>query len=69
MRIDTRTGSIHAKKSGGLKLGAAPFCSSIRTSKATRRRIAELTSRLYGGDSRFRMRQELLLGVGGFSGP
>ena len=26
----------------------------------------ELTSRLYGGDSRIRIRQELLLGVGGF---
>src|SRR6202040_1493031 len=26
----------------------------------------ELTSRLYGGDDRFRIRQELLLGVGGF---
>jgi starch phosphorylase len=26
----------------------------------------ELTSRLYGGDARFRIRQELLLGVGGF---
>src|SRR5215470_298921 len=26
----------------------------------------ELTSRLYGGDSRVRVRQELLLGVGGY---
>ena len=26
----------------------------------------ELTSRLYGGDARIRIRQELLLGVGGF---
>src|SRR5262249_61222745 len=26
----------------------------------------ELTSRLYGGDGRLRIRQELLLGVGGF---
>ena len=26
----------------------------------------ELTSRLYGGDGRVRIRQELLLGVGGF---
>ena len=26
----------------------------------------ELTSRLYGGDGRIRIRQELLLGVGGF---
>jgi glycogen phosphorylase len=33
---------------------------------ATRRRIRELTSRLYGGDARTRIRQELLLGVGGF---
>ena len=31
-----------------------------------RRRIVELTSRLYGGDGRTRIRQELLLGVGGF---
>ena len=31
-----------------------------------RRRICDLTSRLYGGDARTRIRQELLLGVGGF---
>src|SRR5207248_1390255 len=28
--------------------------------------VSELTSRLYGGDGRVRIRQELLLGVGGF---
>ena len=34
--------------------------------KATRPRTRELTSRLYGGDGASRIRQELLLGVGGF---
>ena len=44
---------------------ATRCCCSIPTSKAIRRRIAMLTARLYGGDQRVRIRQELLLGVGG----
>ena len=38
---------------------------SIPTSTATRPEDRELTARLYGGDQRVRIRQELLLGVGG----
>ena len=45
---------------------AATRCScSTRTSTATSPEDRELTARLYGGDDRVRIRQELLLGVGG----
>ena len=40
-------------------------CSSIPTSTAIEPEDRALTSRLYGGDDRVRIRQELLLGVGG----
>ena len=42
---------------------AAP--ARLGLSKATRPRTASSTARLYGGDERTRIRQELLLGVGG----
>ncbi len=62
---DTRR-RCFAPKCGASKLGAATCCCWTRTWRAMRRRICELTSRLYGGDARTRIRQELLLGVGGF---
>ena len=66
LEIATRGSSIRAKvwrvKVGRCDLLAARF----KCSPATRPKISNLTSRLYGGDGRTRIRQELLLGVGGF---
>ena len=46
---------------------AATLCLAARTPtlKATPAKIVTQTARLYGGDLRVRIRQELLLGVGG----
>jgi glycogen phosphorylase len=62
--IDTREGSLHAKvwlvHVGRVKLYLLD-CDVEGNSPQDR----ELTSRLYGGDTRTRIRQELVLGVGG----
>jgi starch phosphorylase len=65
VKIDTRNGSIHAKV-WRVKVGRCDLFlldSDIEENSADDRK---LTSRLYGGDARTRIRQELLLGVGGF---
>ena len=65
VQIDTRTGSIHAKV-WRVKVGRCDLFlldSDIEANTADDR---GLTSRLYGGNARTRIRQELLLGVGGF---
>jgi starch phosphorylase len=65
VKIDTRNGSIHAKV-WRVKVGRCDLFlldSDIAENSADDRK---LTSRLYGGDARTRIRQELLLGVGGF---
>ncbi len=65
VRIDTRNGAIHAKV-WRVKVGRCDLFlldSDIEENSADDRK---LTSRLYGGDARTRIRQELLLGVGGF---
>ncbi len=62
--IDTRTGRIHAKI-WKVDVGRIPLYlldSNIPENNPEDRR---LTARLYGGDHRTRIRQELLLGVGG----
>lgn len=62
--IDTRTGRIHAKI-WKVDVGRIPLYlldSNIPDNNPDDRR---LTARLYGGDHRTRIRQELLLGVGG----
>lgn len=62
--IDTRTGRIHAKI-WKVDVGRIPLYlldSNIPENNPDDRR---LTARLYGGDHRTRIRQELLLGVGG----
>src|SRR5580693_707909 len=64
VQIDTRTGSIHAKV-WRVKVGRCDLFlldSDIEANTADDR---GLTSRLYGGNARTRIRQELLLGVGG----
>ncbi len=62
--IDTRTGSLQAKV-WLMQVGRVPLylldCNVEGNSPEER----ELTSRLYGGDIRTRIRQELVLGVGG----
>lgn len=62
--VETRSGSIHARvlhlAVGRINLYLLD--TNIRENKEEDR---QLTSRLYGGDERTRIRQELLLGVGG----
>jgi glycogen phosphorylase len=65
VQIDTRSGRLHAKV-WRIKVGRRDLLlldSNVDGNDAEDR---ELTSRLYGGDRRTRIRQELLLGVGGF---
>jgi starch phosphorylase len=65
VKIETRTGFIQAKV-WRVKVGRCDLFlldSDVEGNAADDR---GLTSRLYGGDKRTRIRQELLLGVGGF---
>jgi starch phosphorylase len=64
IKIDTRNGSIYAK----VWRVAVGRCDLFLLDSDVEENAPEdrgLTSRLYGGDSRARIRQELLLGVGG----
>ena len=65
IHIDTRGGAIHAKV-WRVKVGRCDLflLDSDVDDNSPDDRL--LTSRLYGGDARTRIRQELLLGVGGF---
>ena len=65
VQIDTRSGSIRAKvwRMDVGRCGLLLLDSNVEGNAPEDR---ELTSRLYGGDRRIRIRQELLLGVGGF---
>src|ERR1700676_1827604 len=65
VQIETRSGSIRAKV-WRLKVGRCALLLLDSNVEGNAPEDRELTSRLYGGDSRFRIRQELLLGVGGF---
>ena len=65
VQIDTRGGSIHAKV-WRVKVGRCDLFLLDSDVEANTPDDRELTSRLYGGDARARIRQELLLGVGGF---
>jgi len=65
VQIETRSGSIRAKV-WRLKIGRCVLLLLDSNVEGNAPQDRELTSRLYGGDSRFRIRQELLLGVGGF---
>jgi len=64
VQIDTRSGPIFAKvwKMAVGRVSLYLLDSDVEVNKPEDR---ELTSRLYGGDSRLRIRQELVLGVGG----
>ena len=65
VQIETRSGSIRAKV-WRLKVGRCDLLLLDSNVEGNAPEDRELTSRLYGGDDRFRIRQELLLGVGGF---
>ena len=65
VQIDTRTGSIHAKV-WRVAVGRCDLFLLDSDVDANTPDDRMLTSRLYGGDARTRIRQELLLGVGGF---
>jgi starch phosphorylase len=64
VQIDTRSGPIFAKvwKMAVGRVNLYLLDSDVEVNNPEDR---ELTSRLYGGDSRLRIRQELVLGVGG----
>jgi starch phosphorylase len=64
VRVDTRSGSLQARV-WQLQVGRVRLLlldSNVEGNSAEDR---ELTSRLYGGDNKLRIRQELLLGIGG----
>src|SRR5579859_7198415 len=65
VQIDTRTGSIRARV-WRMKVGRRDLLLLDSNVEGNAPEDRELTSRLYGGDRRTRIRQELLLGVGGF---
>lgn len=64
VRIDTRHGSLLAKV-WLLHVGRVELYLLDCNVEGNRPEDRELTSRLYGGDERIRIRQELVLGVGG----
>jgi glycogen phosphorylase len=63
--IQTRSGSIRAKV-WRVKVGRCDLLLLDSNVEGNAPEDRELTSRLYGGDGRTRVRQELLLGVGGY---
>ncbi len=65
VEIATRTGLIRAKV-WRVKVGRCDLLLLDSNVAGNAPEDLELTSRLYGGDGRTRIRQELLLGVGGF---
>jgi glycogen phosphorylase len=65
VEIETRGGSIRAKV-WRVKVGRCDLLLLDSSVPGNAPEDRELTSRLYGGDGRTRIRQELLLGVGGF---
>jgi starch phosphorylase len=65
VQLETRTGTIYAKV-WRLKVGRCDLLLLDSNVEGNAPEDRELTSRLYGGDGRIRIRQELLLGVGGF---
>src|SRR5437867_4738753 len=65
VQIETRTGSIGARV-WKLKVGRCDVILLDSNVPGNAPEDRHLTSRLYGGDGRARIRQEFLLGVGGF---
>jgi starch phosphorylase len=65
VQIETRGGTIFAKV-WRVKVGRVDLLLLDSDVEGNHPEDRELTSRLYGGDGRIRIRQELLLGVGGY---
>jgi starch phosphorylase len=65
VEIETRSGSILAKI-WRVEVGRCDLFLLDSNVEGNAPEDRELTSRLYGGDKRIRIRQELLLGIGGF---
>jgi starch phosphorylase len=65
VQIETRSGSIRVRV-WRVKVGRCDLFLLDSNVEGNAPEDRELTSRLYGGDRRTRIRQELLLGVGGF---
>jgi glycogen phosphorylase len=65
VQIETRSGQIHAKV-WRMRVGRCDLLLLDSNVEGNAPEDREVTSRLYGGDARTRIRQELLLGVGGF---
>src|ERR1700689_3281741 len=65
VQVDTRHGPIYAKV-WRVKVGRCDLFLLDSDVEGNTPEDREMTSRLYGGDARIRIRQELLLGVGGF---
>jgi starch phosphorylase len=65
VQLETRSGVICAKV-WRVKVGRCDLLLLDSNVEGNAPEDRELTSRLYGGDGRVRIRQELLLGVGGF---
>jgi glycogen phosphorylase len=65
VQVETRAGIIRAKV-WRVKVGRCDLLLLDSNVEGNAPEDRELTSRLYGGDGRVRIRQELLLGVGGF---
>jgi glycogen phosphorylase len=65
VQIETRSGAIRAKV-WRMKVGRCDLLLLDSNVDGNEPEDREVTSRLYGGDGRTRIRQELLLGVGGF---
>ncbi|HOP47811.1 MAG TPA: alpha-glucan family phosphorylase [Desulfobacteraceae bacterium] len=64
VNVETRTGFLHARV-WQLQVGRIPLFLLDSNIKDNSEEDRQLTSRLYGGDNRLRIRQELLLGIGG----
>jgi starch phosphorylase len=64
VRVETRNGSI-AARIWKLQVGRCPVLLLDSDVEGNQAEDRELTAHLYGGDHRARIRQELLLGVGG----
>jgi starch phosphorylase len=65
VEIETRSGKIRTKV-WRMKVGRCDLLLLDSNVEGNAPEDRELTSRLYGGDGRTRIRQELLIGVGGF---
>ena len=65
LRLQTRTGAISAKV-WRMRVGRCDLLLLDSDVEGNEPQDRDLTSRLYGGDNRTRIRQELLLGVGGY---